>query len=156
VRSRAGFTLIELTVVVAIAGVVLAMGALSLSDFFRRSSARRAAQVFAQDLVTARDYAVRVREPVVLRVYEGTLSYDVVSQDGFTEVLRRRFAGSSADFELSELELDMSGDTLVFSSRGRINMSGADGALGIAAFSAGEITYEVRFNSLGASKVDES
>lgn len=155
-RSRAGFTLIELTVVAAISGVVLTMGVLSFSDFFQRSSARRAAQVFAQDLVTARGYAVRVREPVVLRVYEGTLSYELVTQNSLTEVVRRRFAGSSADVELSGLELDMSGDTLVFSSRGRIDMTGADGPLGIARFSVGEITYEVRFNSLGASNVDES
>lgn len=155
-RPRAGFTLIELTVVVAISGVVLTMGALSFSDFFQRSSARRAAQVFAQDLVTARGYAVRIQEPLVLRVHEGTLSYEIVTQNRSTEVVRRRFAGSSADIELSGLDLEMSGDTLVFSSRGRIDMRGAVGPLGVAAFSAGEITYEVRFNSLGASKVDKS
>ena len=47
---RRGFTLIELTVVVAIAGLIVTMGALTFSGYFQRSSARRAAQVFAQDI----------------------------------------------------------------------------------------------------------
>ena len=155
-RRREGFTLIELTVVVAIAGLIVTMGALTFSGYFQRSSARRAAQVFAQDLVAARSYAVRAQEPVVLRVYEGTLWYEIVTQNTATEVARRRFTGSSADIDLSAVALNVSGDSLVFSSRGQIDMSGAGGALGTAAFSAGEITYEVQFNSLGASKLEES
>lgn len=155
-RRRDGFTLIELTVVVAIAGIVVAFGALTFSGYFQRSAARRAAQVFAQDLVVARSYAVRAQEPVILRVFEGTLWYQIVTRNSATEVVRRRFTGSSAKIDLSSLALDVSGDTLVFNSRGQIDMSGAGSALGTAAFSAGEITYEVQFNSLGASKVEES
>ena len=155
-RRRDGFTLIELTIVVAIAGIVVAFGALTFSGYFQRSAARRAAQVFAQDLVVARSYAVRAQEPVVLRVFEGTLWYQIVTRNTDTEVVRRRFTGSSAEIDLSSVALDVSGDTLVFNSRGQIDMSGAASALGTAAFSAGEVTYEVQFNSLGASKVEES
>jgi prepilin-type N-terminal cleavage/methylation domain-containing protein len=156
VPRREGFTLIELTVVVAIAGIVVAFGGLTFSGYFQRSAARRAAQVFAQDLVVARSYAVRSQEPVVLRVFEGTLWYQIVTTNTASEVLRRRFTGSAADVDLSNVALDVSGDTLVFNSRGQIDMSGVGSALGTAAFSAGEVTYEVQFNSLGASRVEES
>jgi len=156
VGRREGFTLIELTVVVAISGIVIVMGALTFSDYFQRSSARRAAQVFAQDLIAARSYAVRAQEPVVMRVYEGTRWYEIVTQNTSTEVVRRRFTGSSADIDLSGVVLQAAGDTLVFSARGQIDMSGVGGSLGTATFSAGAISYEVQFNSLGASKVEES
>ena len=155
-HRREGVTILELTVVLVIVGVVLAMGALTFSGYFQRSAARRAAQVFAQDLVTARSYAVRAHEPVVLRVYEGSLWYEIVTQNTSTEVVRRRFSGTSADISLSGVALGVSGDTLVFSSRGQIDMSGAGGPLGTASFSSGAITYDVQFNSLGASKVEES
>ena len=63
---------------------------------------------------------------------------------------------AAADIDLSGVTLDVSGDSLVFSSRGQIDMSGAGGPLGTAAFSAGDITFNVQFTSLGASKVEES
>ena len=63
--ERGGFTLIEIIVVVAVAGVILTLGALTFTDYFHRTSARNAARLFAQDLVAARSYAMRSREPVV-------------------------------------------------------------------------------------------
>jgi len=154
-RKR-GFTLIELTIVVMIAGVILTLGGLTFSGYSQRSSARRAAQVFAQDLIAARGFAIRSQESVVLRVYESTLWYEVSSQSTATEIARRRFTGTSADIDLSAVTLDMTGDSLVFSSRGLADMSGAGGPLGTATFSSGVITYTVSFNGMGASKIDET
>lgn len=153
---RDGVTILELTVVLVIVGVVLAIGALTFSGYFQRSAARRAAQVFAQDLVAARSYAVRSHEPVVLRVYEGTLWYEIVTQNTATEVIRRRFSGSAADIELSGVVLHVPGDTLVFNSRGQLDLTSVGGALGTAQFLAGAASYDVQFNSLGASKVEET
>jgi len=156
VRRRGGFTLIELTIVVVIAGIVVTLGGLTFSGYFQRSSARRAAQVFAQDLVAARSFAIRSQEAVVVRFYETTLWYEVSTQSTATEITRRRFTGSSADIDLSGVTLDTTGDSLVFSSRGLADMSGAGGSLGTATFSSGAITYTVSFNGMGASKIDET
>lgn len=152
---RTGFTLIELTVVIAVMGLVMTFGTLSFSGYFQRSSARRAAQVFAQDLVAARSFAVRSNEAVVIRFYEGTLWYEVEAQSSATEIVRRRF-GANADIDLSGVTLDTTGDSLVFSARGIADMSGAGGSLGTATFSSGATSYTVSFNGMGASKIDQT
>ena len=152
---RAGFTLIELTVVVAIAGVVITLGSMAFTQYFHRASAQHAAQLFAQDLVAARSHAVRTQEPVVVRVYEGTLWYEVESQASAEEIARRSFGGNG-DIDLSGVSFSMNGDTLVFSARGVADMTGANGTLGIAEFSSGAVTYRVSFNGMGASKIDRT
>lgn len=152
---RAGFTLIELMVVLAITGIGLTFAGIAFNGYFGRVSAERAAQVFAQDLTLARSWAVRSREPVVLRFYESGLWYRVEAQSSATEVATRRF-GVNADIDLTGVTLDVAGDTLVFDSRGIADLSGAGGSLGTATFSSGAVTYTVSFNSMGASKIDRT
>ena len=155
-RTRRGFTLLELVVVLSLSALVLGFAGLTFSGYFQRSSARRAAQIFAQDLTAARSYAVRSREPVVIRFYESSLWYEIETQTTATEVVRRRFLGASADIELSAVTLDITGDSLLFSARGVADLSGAGGALGTATFSSGATTYTVSFNGMGASKIDQT
>ena len=152
---RSGFTIIELTVVVSVSAVVLTLGTLAFSGYFQRNSARSAAQVFAQDLVAARNFSIRSQERVVIRFYESGLWYEVSSQSTLTEIARRRF-GTNADVDLSAVTLDVDGDTLVFSPRGIADMSGVSGSLGTATFSSGAVTYTVSFNGMGTSKIDQS
>jgi prepilin-type N-terminal cleavage/methylation domain-containing protein len=152
---RAGFTLIEMIVVLTITAIMLTFASFVFSGYFERVAAERAAQVFAQDLTLARNWAVRSREPVVIRFYESSLWYEVEAQSTSTEVARRRF-GVNADIDLSGLSLEVAGDSLVFDSRGVADLSGAGGALGTAAFSSGSVTYTVSFNSMGASKIDRT
>ena len=64
----------------------------------------------------------------MIRFYEGSLWYEVESQSTATEIARRRF-GPAGDIDLSGVTLDFPGDTLVFSSRGLADMSGAGGSL---------------------------
>lgn len=150
-----GFTMIELTIVLVLAGLMLGFAAVTFSGYLQRTSAQRAAMVFAQDLTLARSAAVRAREPVVVRFYETSGWYAVTTQETGTELTRRRFM-TNADIELSAIDLVLSGDSVVFSSRGVADLSGASGAVGTATFSSGVITYTVSFNSMGASKVEES
>lgn len=145
----------ELAVIIAVGSVVVTMGTLAFSGYFQRNAARSAAQVFAQDLVAARGFAVRSQEPVVVRFYESTLWYEIESGPTATEIARRRFSGGG-DLELSGLSLDFDGDTLLFSARGMVDMSGAAGTLGTASFSSGAVTYTVSFNGMGASKIDQT
>ena len=156
-RGRGGFTLLELTIVLILAGVTLGFAGLTFSDYFQRSSALRAAQVFARDLTLARSSAIRGRESVVIRFFESSRWYQIVAIPSGTEIARRRF-GVNADVDLSAIELDFLGDTAVFSARGVVDLSNivGSGSLGEARFEAGTTEYTVFFNSMGASKVEES
>ncbi len=156
-RGRGGFTLLELTIVLILAGVTLGFAGLTFSGYFQRSSALRAAQVFARDLTLARSSAMRARESVVIRFFESSRWYQIVAVPSETELARRRF-GVNADVDLSAIDLVFNGDTVVFSSRGVADLSNihGGGSLGEAHFEAGATGYTVSFNSMGASKVEES
>lgn len=135
----------------------LAFAAVTFSGYLQRTSAQRAAQVFARDLTLARTNALRAREPVVIRFYEASRWYSVNLQESGTELVRRRF-GVNADIPLSEIAISQRGDTLVFSSRGvaALDSGGRVRGLGDATFTAGTSEYVVSFNGLGASKVEEN
>jgi type II secretory pathway pseudopilin PulG len=141
--------------VLSISAVVLTIGAISFGGYFQRVAAERAAQVFAQDLLAARNWATRTRRPVVIRFYESSLRYEVEEQSSATDIAVRRF-GANADIDLSTVTLDFVGDSVVFDSRGFAGLSGAAGPLGTANFSSGAATYTVSFNSMGASKIDRT
>lgn len=146
-----GFTLIELTVVLVLVSVVLALAAFNFSGYQSRTAARSGAQLFARDLTLARSAARRGREGVVVRFHEGSRWYTVTTDTG-RELVRRRF-GAGRDVVLSEIDLDLPGDSLVFDGRGVAGLHGA--TLGSAAFTAGNVEWEVSFNAMGASKVAE-
>lgn len=153
---RAGFTLFEVVVVLGIVAIMMTFGALAFSGYFQRSSARQAASLFAQDLAAARSYAIRSREPVVVRVFEGGLWYEVETQTTATSVARRRFGGTDADIDLSAVTLNTQGDSVVFTARGLAEFVPQSGVLGAATFSSGAISYTVSFNGMGASKIDQT
>jgi len=155
-RGSRGFTLLELAIVLVLAGLTLGFAGLTFSGYFQRSSARKAAQVFARDLALARSAALRARENVVIRFYESSRWYQIVTQKSDMELARRRF-GVDADVALSAIDLLMQGDTFVVNSRGIMDLSGISGggSLGEARFAAGATEYSVYFNSMGASKVEE-
>lgn len=152
---RRGFTVVELIIVLTLTGIMMSLAGVTVGRYFGRSAARRAAQVFAHDLTQARMFAVRSREPVIVRFYEGTLRYEVVTRDGDTELMARRFTGGSG-LDLSALVLDVDGDSLVFDRTGAVDLGGAPGPLGTARFEAGDASYTVSFNGLGASKLEAS
>jgi len=152
---RLGFTLLEVLVVLSIGAIGLTYALLSFGGYFQRVNAERAAQVFAQDLALARTWAVRSREPVVIRFFEASLWYEVETQQSATEVARRRF-GVNADIDLSGVALDFPGDSVVFDLRGIADLSEVGSPLGTATFSSGPVTYTVSFNSMGASKIDRT
>lgn len=153
--GRAGFTLIELMVVMIVSGVMLSFAGWTVTQYFGRTAARRAAQVFAQDLTQARMFAVRSREPVVLRFYEGGLRYEIVTLETGTEIAHRRFS-SSDGIDLSAIALELDGDSLVFDRRGFADLGGSGAVLGVASFASGAASYRVSFNSLGASRIEDS
>jgi len=152
-NTRDGFTILELIVVLTLSAVMLSIVAISFTAYMTRTSAHRAAQVFARDLVLARSTAMRGRETVVIRFYEASRWYEIATVDSGKEVVRRRL-GVNGDIELSGVTLDLAGDTVFFDSRGMADLTGAMGPLGSATFSSGSVTYEVSFNSMGASRIE--
>lgn len=148
-----GFTLIELIAVLVVSGIVMSFAGLTLARYFGRTAARQAAQIFAQDLSQARTFAVRSQQGVVVRFYESGLRYEIVTTGGGTEIVQRRFSNSPG-VDLSEIALDLDGDSLVFDGRGFADLSGASGALGVARFATSHGEYRVSFNGMGGSKVE--
>jgi len=151
-----GFTLIELTIVLVLAALTLGFAGLTFGDYFRTSAARQAGLIFARDLSLARSTALRAREKVVVRFDESDRWYQVAMESSGREIVRRRF-GANADVALSGIDLLTSGDSLVVSPRGILDLSAivGSGSLGEARFAAGATAYSVFFNSMGASKVEE-
>jgi prepilin-type N-terminal cleavage/methylation domain-containing protein len=153
VQRKGGFTLIELLVVLIIMGITLAVVATTLNRYLDRSAARRAAEIFGQDLMAARGAASRSRQRVVVDFDEGDLSYLVRVESGDT-LINRSF-GRDSDITLTFLDLELNGDTVAFNGRGVADLRGASGALARAFFTSGNTTYAVSFNSMGSSRIDE-
>ena len=151
-RGASGFTLIELVVVLILAGATVAVANGGLTGYTQRIAAHHAAQLFVRDLSLARAHAVRGREPVVIRFSESGRWYSISTMTTGRELIRRRF-NVNADIPLADIDLEMPGDSLFFTSRGILN--GVGGQLGTATFSAGVETYAVSFNIMGASKVEK-
>jgi len=151
VKRAPGFTLIELITVVIIMAVTLSMVGFTFNRYLARTSAKRAAELFGQDLVAARTTAIRSRQRVVVDFDEAGLGYVIRVEAGDT--LFRRIFGKDEAVTLSGLDLEMPGDTVAFDRRGVANLSGAAGALGRVVFTAGKTSYAVSFNSMGSFRV---
>ena len=147
-----GFSLIEILIVLVLVVILLAITALVFAGYQERTSARQAAILFGRDLTLARSAALRGRERVTIRFDEPGQEYQVLREAGDTLFARRYSDGS--DIELSQINLDLPGDSLWFDSRGIADLSGASGSLGTAIFRAGGTTYTLSFNSMGASRVE--
>jgi len=151
VKRAPGFTLIELITVVIIMAVTLSMMGFTFNRYLARTSAKRAAELFGQDLMAARSTAIRSRQRVVVDFDEASLGYVIRVEAGDT--LFRRIFDKDEAVTLSGLDLEMAGDTVAFDRRGVANLSGAGGALGRVVFTAGKTSYAVSFNRLGSFRV---
>ncbi len=149
-----GFSLIEILVVLVLTVILMGITALVFSGYQERTSARQAATLFGRDLSLAKSAALRGRERVTIRFDEPGREYRVLREAGDT-LFTRRFSDGS-DIELSQINLELPGDSLWFDSRGVVDLSGASGSLGTAIFRAGGTSYTLSFNSMGASRVEIS
>ena len=132
--------------------IAMALTSVVFSGYQSRTAAQRAAQVFVMDLSLARTSAVRGREAVIVDFDEAGMSYCIRLESGDT-IVDRKF-GRDDDIPLDLLNLQLTGDSLVFDTRGVGDLSGSASSLGIASFAAGEAIYDVSFNVMGASRLD--
>ena len=84
----AGFTLIELTIVILISSILTSIAFRSYGSYLDRTSSRRSAEMFSQDLTLARSEAVRARTAVTLLFDESAMIYVMRSASGDTLVTR--------------------------------------------------------------------
>ena len=144
--------MVEMLVSLILFTIAMALTSVVFSGYQSRTAAQRAAQVFTMDLSLARTSAVRGREAVIVDFDEAGMSYCIRLESGDT-IVEREF-GRDDDIPLDLLNLQLTGDSLVFDARGVGDLSGSGSSLGIASFAAGETIYDVSFNVMGASRLD--
>lgn len=151
---RAGFTLLEILFVLMIVVVTMAVASHTYASYLERTVSERAAKIFARDLSLARTSAIQERESVVVRFTTSERRYAVETEGG-RRIVSRTY-DDDAEAVLSEMGIDLPGDSVVFDGRGIADLSGVDGSVGTATFRAGGSTHTVSFNGMGTSKVESS
>lgn len=98
-----GYTLIEMVLVIAIAGIMMTVSVARLAPALEHANVRAAANVVAGDLQYAQMLAVRYRKPIAVIVASATKQYLIRDRDDATTVYRTRLLGPDTDFGLDEL-----------------------------------------------------
>ncbi len=102
IRNRAGFSLIELVVVMAMMAILTSFAFWRMGPSIERGKVRRGASMLAADLQYAQMIAARQRKPVVLITVPATKSY-IVRDAGSTTIFRERYLGPNTEFGLDLL-----------------------------------------------------
>ena len=99
--GTAGFSVVELAVVTAVAGILLALAAYRFGPALEQAKARFAASAIAADLQYAQMVAARDRQPVVVIVNSSLKLLMIQSRPnpGVT-IYRQRFMGTDTEFGL--------------------------------------------------------
>jgi type II secretory pathway pseudopilin PulG len=102
--TRAGYTILELVIVMVTAGILMALVIWRAGPALERARARQAIAIVAADLQYAQMVAARQREPVVV-VVNPSLKLILISSRGGT-IFRQRFVGPDTEFGLETLQVD--------------------------------------------------
>lgn len=121
--KQAGFTLVELLIVLSIVSLSMLIANSSYRSFRESSALNRAARVVAADVALARSYAIRNRTAVALVADESARSY-VIRDDAGNVYLNRVFDAAS-EMGLASLDVSLPGDSIAFNSRGMLNLGAA-------------------------------
>lgn len=150
VGRSAGFTLVEMLIVITVVSLVLAVGASALRTYRETAIVREAARVVASDIAVVRSEAIKHRGNVSLVATEPELSY--VIRDGEGDVLRPlRTFGTESDLPLHKLDIRFEGDSVTFNSRG-VLVSGGTGEIDVG---RADRTLRIEFNALGRHRIVE-
>ncbi len=114
VLSRSGFTLIEVLVVLAMGGVLVAAGTPSLLNYLNKQSLDGAARVVWSDMQTAKTEAIKTNQTITVTFTGTTYTYPYTDGAGANHTFYRDL---SSDYPGVSLSLD-SGTTLTFTSTG--------------------------------------
>jgi type II secretion system protein H len=104
--DRAGFTLVEIMMVLALLGLISAMGVWGLLPALEREKVRSAAGVIVADMQYAQMLAARQREPVAV-IFNESLRMYVIKERGGATVFRERFLGDDTDYDLEAMQIEV-------------------------------------------------
>lgn len=119
--GAAGFSLLEMLIVLVLFSIALGIGAQGLQDFNEAETVERAARAIAGDVTLTRSYAVQRRSEVRLVANESQRSYEIVDVGADPDqTLARRSYSASSDLPLTRLDVQTAGDHLAFDPRGML------------------------------------
>ena len=101
--SRFGFSMVELIVIVAIIGIMAAIGGPAISRIIRHQRVNRATTLVTSDLQNAFAVAARQREPVRIQADNANRSYQFIDRKSGTVLRIRTFYGDTSEYRLSKL-----------------------------------------------------
>lgn len=104
-RRKAGFSMLEMLVVLIIVGLLVAIGVPRTARILRHERVNRAAQILVGDLQNGFAIAGRQRAPVRL-VFNPTAKSYTFSDRASGTVLQVRVMNSGSEFALSKLNVD--------------------------------------------------
>jgi type II secretion system protein H len=101
--STAGFSLIEVLVVVVILGIMAGIAGPAMSVMVRHNRVNRATMVITSDLQNAFAVAARQRQPVQIQADSVNRSYQFVDRKTGTILRIRTFYGDNSEYLLNSL-----------------------------------------------------
>jgi len=113
--DSAGFSLVELAMVIAVAGVLLSIAAWRFGPALEQAKARHAAAAIAADLQYAQIVAARDRRPVVV-IVNTSLHLIMIRDRGGSTIYRQRFMGADTEFGLTTFSASPSNSVEIFPS----------------------------------------
>lgn len=99
--GRAGYTIIEMAIVIVVASVLMTMVVWRTGPALERARARQAVAAVSGDIQYAQMLAARQREPVVL-IVNPSLKLILIRSRGGT-IFRQRFVGPSTEYGIDTL-----------------------------------------------------
>ncbi len=105
IRNRSspfGITLIEMLIVLALGGIILAMAIFPIAQSVRRTRVDRASRVLAMDLELSLSLAARQRRPVRITFDNSDRDYQFADLAAGT-VLHRRSFGPESEYQLQSM-----------------------------------------------------
>ena len=119
-RRSAGFTLVELTLVIVLMGILVALAAPSLAGYVRRTRVEGALNELTGDIAYTRTLAVRSGRPATLTVEPGGTAYKIESthQETATTTATRVAKRVNLTSDYRGVTLTPATTVLTFNSRG--------------------------------------
>ena len=111
--NSAGYSLVEMAIVIAVAGVLMAIAAWRFGPALEQAKARHAAAAIASDLQYAQMVAARDRQPVVV-IINTSLRLMMIQNRGGSTIYRQRFMGADTEFGLTTFSASPANSVEIF------------------------------------------
>lgn len=148
-NTTAGFTLIELMIVIVMLGIMLAIGLQGFRQYNESTTVDRAVNSIMADVTLTRSYAVQRRRNVSLVADEADRTYAIRDESSGDTLVVRSFSATS-DLPLTLLDVQTGDDEVTFNSRGLLagGLSGVD-------IDVGRLDRErrIQINAMGRTKM---